>query len=104
MEQIVLFIILDGTVFDDFFLDWVLAVEGKLLPHFENAWLDLLFGLKCPRSVVFILAAQIVHALVDYDSSRVGISLLTNMRVFALTRNKTMRFFGLVSALLLPDF
>lgn len=104
MEQIVLFIILHRAVFDDFPVDWVLAVEGKLLPHFENAGLDLLFGLKGADGVIFILAAQFVHTLVDYLSCRVGISLLANVLVFALPRNEAMRFFGLVSALLLPDF
>lgn len=104
VEQMILLIILHRTVFDDLSLDRVLAVEGQLLPHLENTWLDLLLGIKSPDAFIFVFAAQIVDALVDYLSCRVGISLLTDVLVFALTRNKTMGFFGLISALLLPDF
>lgn len=66
--------------------------------------MDLLFGLKGADGIILILAAQLMHTLVDYLSCRVGISLLTNVLVFALPRDEAMRFFGLVSALLLPDF
>lgn len=43
VEQMILLIILHGSIFDDLSLDWVLAEEGELLPHFEDAGLDLLF-------------------------------------------------------------
>lgn len=104
MQQMILFIILHGSIFDYFSLNWVLAEECELLSHFENAWLDLLLGFECCYGVIFVFAAQLVHPLVNYLSNRLSISLLANMLVFALAGNKTVRLFRLVTALLLPEF